>query len=96
MKDVHIGKKIEEEVYRQGMQVSYFAESIQRSRNVAYDIFKRKTIDTGLLRIISNVLKCDFFTYYITPNQVKQYPATKQDIDELKTLIQNMAKGLKK
>lgn len=61
---VHIGKKIKDEVYRQGISVSAFAKKISRSRNVVYDIFDRESVDTDLLNKIGKVLNCDFFSLY--------------------------------
>jgi hypothetical protein len=61
---VHIGKKIKEEVYRQGLAVSDFAKKINRSRNVVYNIFERESVDTALLNRIGKVLRCDFFSLY--------------------------------
>jgi hypothetical protein len=61
---VHIGKKIKEELYRQGIPVSVFAKRINRSRNGIYDLFERQSIDLELLSKISSVLKYDFFALY--------------------------------
>lgn len=61
---IHIGKKIKEELYKQNISVSVFAKKINRSRNVVYDIFGRKSIDTDLLNRISKVLNYDFFSIY--------------------------------
>jgi transcriptional regulator with XRE-family HTH domain len=61
---VHIGKKIKEELYRQGIPVSVFAKRIGRSRNGIYDLFERQSIDLELLSKISAVLKYDFFALY--------------------------------
>lgn len=61
---VHIGKKIRDEVHRQGMSVTAFARKINRSRNVVYDIFDRESVDTDLLNKIGRVLSCDFFSLY--------------------------------
>jgi len=58
---VHLGKKIEEELRRQGLSVTEFARRINRTRTVAYDIFKRDSIDTELLLQIGKVLQADFF-----------------------------------
>lgn len=63
---VHIGKRIKEELYGQGISVSVFAKKINRSRNVVYDIFDRESIDTDLLQKISEVLRCNFFELYST------------------------------
>lgn len=61
---IHIGKKIKEELYTQGISVTDFAKKINRSRNVAYDIFERESIDTALLNKIAKVLNVDFFSLY--------------------------------
>lgn len=63
-KDVHIGKKIQEKLKEARYKKTEFADMINISRTVVYDIFKRKTIDTGLLKKISEVLNHDFFSYY--------------------------------
>lgn len=62
--ELHIGKKIKEELYQQGISVSVFAKKINRSRNVVYDIFERESIDTDLLQKISTILKFNFFDLY--------------------------------
>jgi transcriptional regulator with XRE-family HTH domain len=61
---IHVGKKIKEELYKQGISVSVFAKKINRSRNVVYDIFERESIDTELLGKIGKVLGFDFFNLY--------------------------------
>ncbi|MES2133120.1 MAG: hypothetical protein V4506_12310 [Bacteroidota bacterium] len=61
---IHIGKRIKEELYKQGVSVTVFAEKISRSRNVVYDIFERESIDTDLLNKIGKLLNCDFFSLY--------------------------------
>jgi transcriptional regulator with XRE-family HTH domain len=61
---IHIGKKVKEELYAQGISVTVFAKKISRSRNVVYDIFERESIDTNLLNKIAKVLNVDFFSLY--------------------------------
>lgn len=61
---VHIGQKIQERIISLGMSRTVFAERISKTRNVVYDIFKRKSIDTAQLMLISKVLDFDFFQYY--------------------------------
>jgi len=62
---MHIGKIIEEEFYRQGRSISWFAEKLCCDRTNVYKIFKRESIDTELLIRISLVLKHNFFIYYM-------------------------------
>lgn len=69
---IHIGKRIKEELYEQGLSVSAFAKKINRSRNVVYDIFERESIDTSLLNKISLVLRIDFFTLYSDQKEYKK------------------------
>lgn len=66
MKQIHIGKQIKEVFDKKGFTVTEFAKRINKSRENVYSIFKRKTIDTGLLYIISKVLEHDFFTLYLS------------------------------
>ena len=61
---IHIGKKIKDELHKQGISITDFAGKVNRSRNVVYDIFKRESIDTNLLNAIGKILKCDFFSMY--------------------------------
>lgn len=58
---IHIGKKIEDEVRHQERTVSWFARKLYCNRQNIYDIFKRESIDTTLLRRISEILEHNFF-----------------------------------
>lgn len=58
---VHMGQIIKRTLYNKGMTVTSFSKKINRSRNVVYNIFDRKEIDTFLLRSICVVLETDFF-----------------------------------
>ncbi len=60
----HIGNKIKSVVKERGMEKAEFGRRINMSRENVYSIFRRKTIDTGLLSTISQVLEHDFFKYY--------------------------------
>jgi hypothetical protein len=70
MAQVHIGKKIREVLGRSSFSVTDFADSISVSRSVVYDIFKRSSINTGLLQKIGKVLDHDFFGYFIPENRL--------------------------
>jgi len=61
---IHIGKLIEAELRRQERTVSWFARNLYCERTNIYDIFKRRSIDTGMLLRISVVLHHNFFRYY--------------------------------
>ncbi|MFT5969599.1 MAG: hypothetical protein ACI8ZO_000088 [Flavobacteriales bacterium] len=61
---IHIGEKIKERVDEVGMSRTVFAKRINKTRNVVYDIFKRQSIDTNQLVLVSKILNFDFFVYY--------------------------------
>ncbi|MCO6499099.1 MAG: helix-turn-helix transcriptional regulator [Vicingus serpentipes] len=61
---IHIGKIIERQVEQSGMTKAAFADRIGKTRNTVYDIFSRTTIDTDLLKKISEALHYDFFQHY--------------------------------
>ncbi len=67
-----IGKLIEKKLREKGISVSEFARRIATNRNNVYDIFARKSVDTSLLKKISQVLEFDFFLYYITEETKSQ------------------------
>ncbi len=62
---VHVGQKIRKIVNEQRISVKEFASKINKSRTVVYNIFERKTIDTGLLDSIGVALNHNFFLYYV-------------------------------
>ncbi|MGL4596730.1 MAG: helix-turn-helix domain-containing protein [Bacteroidia bacterium] len=69
---LHIGKIIRQHLDEVGMTKSEFARRISTSPQNIYGIFKRKSIDTELLREISRVLSYDFFQYYASTSLVVQ------------------------
>lgn len=69
---LHIGKVVRKHLEEVGMTKSEFARRLETSPQNIYGIFKRKSIDTQLLKDISNVLNYDFFQYYTTAALVVQ------------------------
>jgi hypothetical protein len=63
MAKLHIGKKIREVVDKSDFSIIEFAKHINLTRDGAYKIFAKDTIDTEQLRHISKVLHHDFFSY---------------------------------
>ena len=59
--ELHIGNRIKEVMKQQGRTVSWMAFQIHCERTNVYNIYKRKTIDTGLLVQISLILGHYFF-----------------------------------
>ena len=94
MEDLHIGEKIKKVLEFKGITVTEFAKRINKSRENIYSIFTRKTIDTGLLQSISNVLEYDFFMHLSTA-----YYTLEEEIQLLKEenkLLKDYNKLLKK
>ena len=56
-----VGNKIKAEVISQGLTITEFAAMINCQRTNVYDIFKRESIDCGLLLVISKALGRNFF-----------------------------------
>ena len=78
--DKKIGQIIEERVRLQNMDVTEFAKKIGVERSNAYNIFKRESIDTNLLKKIGQILNYDFFQDLLE-EKTKQEIALKSKID---------------
>ena len=63
---IHIGEKIKEIIEKRGMGKSELARRLNMSSTNVHKIFKRETIDTGLLENISLLLEHNFFDYYVS------------------------------
>lgn len=61
---VLIGQIIKDIIERRGMTKTELGKRLNMSPTNVHKIFKRNTIDTGLLQKISEVLEYDFFSYY--------------------------------
>lgn len=62
--EIHIGQLIKKRLQETGMSKTEFARRINKTSQNVYDIFERKTIDTGLLYTISSILDFNFFEPY--------------------------------
>ena len=65
---IHLGNLIKQRLQEIGMNKSELARRINTTPQNVYGIFKRKSVDTELLRKISNVLEYDFFQHYTQDN----------------------------
>lgn len=90
MASVHIGGKIKKVFKKRGMTVSELGRRINKSRENVYSIFRRKTVDTGLLQKISEVLEHDFFHYYSSAQ--KELQKLKEENELLKKMMNNYLK----
>ena len=100
MGQLHIGKQIEEVLNSKGFTVAEFARRINKSRENVYSIFKRKTMDTGLLQKIGSVLEYDFFLLYAgRTDSDEEITRLKEEIRllrELNSLLKEKTKKKKK
>ena len=103
LKAIHIGKKIKEILDKTPLSVVDFAKSINLTRNGAYKVFEKETIDTGQLQKIGKVLNHDFFNYYsVNPlTQTKETKtdygyATKEELLEIAQAVQLLTKEIAK
>lgn len=67
-----IGQLIKERVESSQFDVTEFAKKINKERSNVYDIFKRDSIDTALLKKIGQVLGYDFFQDLLEPETIKE------------------------
>lgn len=100
---IHIGKKIREVLDNTPISVVDFAKSINLSRNSAYKIFEKETIDTGQLQSIGKVLNYDFFNYYeqtlsspVTETKPEFGYATKSEVADLAHAILKLTKAVER
>ena len=103
MRNIHIGQIIHKKFKESGLSVAEFASRINRTRGTIYDIFSRKSIDTDLLIIISDVLQYDFFQEYYqqkdhpqSPTQICHIHFNVEGITDAKLLCQYLAPCKKK
>jgi hypothetical protein len=62
-----IGEIIREHFVASKLEATEFARLINRERSNVYNIFKRDSIDTNLLKKIGQILKYDFFQDLLEP-----------------------------
>lgn len=70
--DKKIGQIIEERLRAQNVNVTRFAKALNTNRENVYNIFRRSSIDTELLKKIGQLLHYDFFQEFLEPETVKE------------------------
>jgi hypothetical protein len=100
---IHIGKKIKEVLDKTPLSVVDFAKKINLTRNGAYKVFEKETIDTGQLQTISKVLNHDFFNYYeqSATSQLKEPKtdygyATKTELSEITHALLKLTRAVER
>lgn len=101
---IHIGEKIKKRAKELRIGPTELGEMINTSKQNIYGIYKRKSIDTEMLRKLSVALNCDFFEFYsfnhsggklakeppMSPyNKVEKSP-TSVEQEKLKTELENL------
>jgi len=88
--DIHIGKAILEVWEKSNMSKSEFGRRINRAPQTVQHIFRKRSIDTDLLLVISQVLSYNFFTLYSIPGD--KTLGTSSSKDKLVKLNASLAK----
>lgn len=63
---IHIGHLIQAQLKADQRSVGWLAREIGCTRNHVYKIFKKTSLDTDLLLLISKAMQFNFFRYYTT------------------------------
>jgi plasmid maintenance system antidote protein VapI len=63
-KPIHIGSAIKEELNRQGRTTVWLAEQLCCHRTNLYNIYEKRSIDTGVLLRICRIMHYDFFKLF--------------------------------
>lgn len=71
---IHIGKLIEKTMKEQGRANKWLAEYICVCPPAITKLYKKKSIDTDQLMLISQALNVDFFQYYSSIVNIERFP----------------------
>jgi transcriptional regulator with XRE-family HTH domain len=86
-----IGQEIKQIVKKRGMTVEELAKALNVSKPNIFDIYKRESIDTGLLERLCKVLQYNFFKSFYQRYQSDEDKETiamyKEQVDFLKGII---------
>ena len=65
IKDIHIGKRIKAKLKEQGRTTVWLASQIPCTPNHLYKVYAKRSINTDLLKRISQILGYNFFEDFI-------------------------------
>lgn len=85
--DKNIGQLIEERVKKEKLTVVEFADRLGTERSNVYNIFKRDSIDTSLLKKIGHILNHDFFQYFLDEKTIEKIKVS-ESVKRSKILIE--------
>jgi len=89
---ISIGLLIKEVAQGKGLSQKQFGEKINRTKQGVASIYRRSTIDTELLRDITEELDHDFFAYYYEQEPLKSF--REKEIAEWTTKIDDLNQEL--
>ena len=98
MEEIHIGQQVKLVLETKGISITEFAKRINKSRENVYSIFTRKSIDTGLLSKISEVLEYDFFkplskTFKAMESELQEVKEQNEMLKEYTSFLKNKSKS---
>lgn len=67
---MHIGKRIQEVVKERGISVPSLADALCITRKHVYKLFQKESLNTDLLKRISEAIRYDFFLEYSDSLQI--------------------------
>lgn len=87
---INIGEIIKKQVKSKGISVTDFAEKINYSRRNIYEIFEKKTIDTGILVKINKVLGANLFMHYLSEEEITDFKSKKMKSEDVLIAIKDL------
>ncbi len=101
--ELHIGNLIQKKLAELRIGPTEFARMINTSKQNVYAIFKRKSIDTDQLLLISRVLHVNFFEYYMdifessgaVAEPAEEYKVIRKDLLKLQEELDALKEKLK-
>lgn len=87
MKQIQIGKIIEEKFDESGLTKRAFAEKIGISQRHLYTLFEKNSVDTAQLQRISEILHFDFFAAFTEYRVPKPKSSSEEPVENYPTKV---------
>lgn len=87
---IDIGKTIRDTLKSKNISIYEFAEKINCSQRNVYKIFNKRSLDTDMLHKIGKVLGKNFFTYYITEEELLDLVLSRHKSIELSNTVKEL------
>ncbi len=79
--ELHLGTLIKQKVKEKGLSVTEFARRIHCTRRNVYEIFKKNSLDTDLIKRISTVLDLSILSVFYQPTSKTEKEININDIE---------------